>query len=86
MLLSDTSRCTVIRKFWVFSEKNYCWAPGGLRSAILASMDHDPLYFGVHMFSDPLDPPYMVRNAKMGYFEHFFGVRWEKPPQSMGPP
>ena len=26
--------------FW----KNYCGAPGGPRSAILATMDHDPLY------------------------------------------
>ena len=41
-----------------FSEKNYCGAPGGPRSAILASMDHDPLYFGVHMFSDPPIPLY----------------------------
>ena len=69
-----------------FSEKNYCGAPGGPISAILATITLDPLYFEVHIFSDPLDPPYMSKNAKMCYFEHFFGVRWKKPPQSRGPP
>ena len=41
----------------IFFWKNYCGAPGGPRSAISATMDHDPLYFGVHMFSDPTLPP-----------------------------
>ena len=59
--------------------KKYCGAPGGPISAIFATITLDPLYFEVHIFSDPLDPPYMSKNAKMCYFEHFFGVRWKKP-------
>jgi len=70
----------------IFFLKNYCGAPGGPISTIFATITLDPLYFEVHIFSDPLDPPYMSKNAKMCYFEHFFGVRWKKPPLCRGPP
>ena len=40
----------------------------GQISAIFATITIDPLYFEVHIFSDPPDPPYMSKNAKMCYF------------------
>ena len=58
----------------IFSEKIIV-GPQEAQDPLLATMDHDPLYFGVHMFLDPPDPPCMARNAKMCYFEHFLGVR-----------
>ena len=77
-----TNYLDVVIFFW----KNYCGAPGVPISEIFATITLDPLYFEVHIFLDSLDPPYMSKNAKMCYFEHFFGVRSKKPPQSMGPP
>ena len=70
----------------VLSEKINFSALGGSKVAIFGGDGLDPLHFEVHMFLDPPDPPYMSKNAKMCYFEHFFGVRWKKPPQSRGPP
>ena len=65
----------------VFSDKNYCGAPGGPTSAIFATISLDPLYFEVHIFSDPHDPPYMSKNAKMCYFEHFSESRGKNHPK-----
>ena len=53
---------------------------------MFATIDLDPLYFEVHMFSDPPDPPYMSKNAEMCYFWPFLVVPLEKYPQSRGPP
>ena len=43
----------------------YCEVLGGPTSAIFGTITLDPLYFEGHIFSDPLDPPYMSKNAKM---------------------
>ena len=55
----------------IFFWKNYCGAPGGPRSAILATMDLDPLYFGVHMFSDPPTPPIWLETQKCAILSTF---------------
>ena len=34
-------------------------------------MDHDPLYFGVHMFSDPPTPPIWLETQKCAIFSTF---------------
>ena len=52
----------------VLSEKNNFSALGGSKVAIFGGDGLDPLYFEVHMFLDPPDPPYMSKNAKMCYF------------------
>ena len=52
----------------VLSEKINFSALGGSKVAIFGGDDLDPLYFEVHMFLDPPDPPYMSKNAKMCYF------------------
>ena len=55
-----TSQWTLIQKFWFFLLllKTSSWGPR--RSKI-----RDPLYFEVHIFSDP---PYMCKNAQNWYF------------------
>ena len=52
----------------VLSEKNHFSALGGPKVAMFGGDDLDPLYFEVHMFLVPPDPPYMPKNAKMCYF------------------
>ena len=44
----------------VLSEKNHFSALGGSKFAIFGGDDLDPLFFEVHMFSDPPDPPLYV--------------------------
>ena len=51
----------------VLSEKNHLSALGGPKVAMFGGDDLDPLYFEVHIFLDPPDPPYMSKNAKMCY-------------------
>ena len=56
----------------IFFWKNYCGAPGGPRSAIFATIGLDPLYFGVHMFSDPPTPPIWLETQKCAIFSTFW--------------
>ena len=67
-------------------EKKDCGALGGPRSAIFGTIALDPLYFEVHIFSDPPDPHYMSINAQLCYLEPFFGVPLKTYPQSRGLP
>ena len=50
--------------------KNYC---GGPTSAIFATIDLDPLYFVVHMFLAPSDPPYMSENIVVHREKFYIG-------------
>ena len=52
------SMCKVIRTYQVFSEKD-C----GPRSTIFGTIALDPLYFEAHIFSYPLDTPYMSKKS-----------------------
>ena len=68
-----------------FILKKILWGPR--RPKIRDFGYHGPwptIFWGPYIFGPP-DPLYMARNAKMCYFEHFFGVRWKKPPQCRGP-
>ena len=70
----------------IFFLKKLLWGPR--RPKIRDFGYHGPwptIFWGPYVFGPP-DPPYMARNAKMCYFEHFFGVRWKKPPLCRGPP
>ena len=58
----------------VLSEKINFSAPGGPKSTIFDTDDVDPLYFEVSIVSAPSDPPYMSKNGKMCYFNHFLRV------------
>ena len=75
------SRCTVIRTFWVFFLNKLLWGPR--RSKIRDFCYNWPwptIFWGPYVFGPPR-PPYMARNAKMCYFEHFLGVRWKNHPK-----
>ena len=48
-----------------FSEKKYCGALGGPRSAIFGRDHLDPLNFDANLFLDPPDHPYMSKMSKM---------------------
>ena len=70
----------------IFFLKKILWGPR--RPKIRDFGYHGPwptIFWGPYVFGPP-DPPYMARKAKMCYFEHFFGVRWKKPPLCRGPP
>ena len=77
----SVTRCRIL----YFLKKIY-WGPRRATIRNFAIITLDPLYFEVHIFSNPLNPPICLENAKMCYFEYFFGVRWKKTPQSRGPP
>ena len=71
VILTQTPVCFGVQSIKhanVLSEKINFSALGGSKVAIFGGDGLDPLYFEVHMFLDPPDPPYMSKNAKMCYF------------------
>ena len=64
-----------------FSEKKYCGVRVGPISAIFATITLDPLYFEVHIFSDPPDPPICLKMPKCAIFGLFWSLHFKDTPK-----
>ena len=65
----------------IFFWKNYCGAPGLWMFAIFATIHLHPLYFEVHIFSDPPDPPICLKMPKCANFGLFWSFHFKDTPK-----